>query len=162
MADDPKDPPAPPAKDDKDDDTPDLGDGGKKALDAERAARRKAEKDAKDLAARLQALEDKDKSELDKLRDENTTLKTQLGDATAKALRMEVAAEKGVKARWLSGTTREELEAAADEYLEDHPPATGTGPAPSKPTADLKGGSDPTEEPETDVREVVDSIPRGF
>jgi hypothetical protein len=159
MADDPKDPPAPPAKDDTDDD---LGDGGKKALDAERAARRKAEKDAKDLAARLQALEDKDKSELDKLRDENTQLKTQLDTATTQALRLEVAAEKGVKARWLSGTTREELEAAADEYLEDHPPAKDAGPVPGKPATDLKGGGDPTEDPDVDVRKVVESIPRGI
>lgn len=160
MADDPK--PDEPAKGDPEPEPDDLGEGGTKALAAERAARRKAEKDAKDLAARLQALEDKDKSELDKLRDENTQLKKDVTEATAQSLRLEVAAEKGVKARWLSGSTREELEAAADEYLEDHPPATGGAPVPGKPTADLKGGSDPTEDADVNVREVVDSIPRGF
>lgn len=153
---------------DKPEDTPDPkvfnrpeDEAGKKALDEERKARRDAEKSAKDLAARLKELEDKDKSETDRLREENVGLKQQVSDAEAKATRFEVAAEKGVKPRWLTGTTREELEAAADEYLTDHPSATGAGPAPSKPTEALSGGGDPTEEPdETDPRKLAEQIPR--
>jgi len=65
-------------------------------------------------------------------------------------------------ARELSGSTREELEAAAAEYLADHPPANGNGPAPTKPVEDLRGGGEPAEGPEPDIRKIVDSIPRGI
>lgn len=127
-----------------------------------RAALRKANKEAADARNRLKEIEDAGKSELDKLREENARLKQEVADSTTKALRLEVAAEKGVKARWLTGSTREELEQAADEYLADHPPATGDKPAPAKPAEDLRGGGDPTEEPAVDVRKVVADIPRGF
>lgn len=163
MADDPKDPPADPAKDDPGDDDPkDLGEPGKKALDTERKRARAEKKRADELETRLNELENKDKSELERIRDENIDLKKQLGDANAKALRLEIAAEKGVKARWLNGTTREELESAADEYLEDHPPAEGAKPPPSRqPKPDLGGGGDPTSEPiETDPTKLAASVPR--
>jgi hypothetical protein len=103
-----------PAKGDPDTKDKPLGDAGEKALAAERKARREAEAALKDVQAQLQQLTDKDKSELDKLRDENAQLKAEAADAATRALRLEVAAEKGVKARWLTGATREELEAAAD------------------------------------------------
>lgn len=164
MADDPKPDPEKKPEPKKDDDPkPDPDAGAKAALDAERKARRDAEKSATDLRAKLKELEDKDKSDADKFRDENTQLKNDLNDANAKALRLEVAAEKGVKARWLTGTTREELERDADEYLEDHPPADGAkAPPPGrKPVADLKGGTDPTEDPgETDPAKLAEAVPR--
>jgi hypothetical protein len=47
--------------------------------------------------------------------------------------RVMVAAEKGVPAKYLRGTTRDELEAAADEYLKDHPAATGEAASGPKP-----------------------------
>lgn len=150
-----------PAKGDPDKSEP-LGDGGKKALDAERKRARDEKKRADDLEARLKELEDKDKSETDRLREENAQLKKDNGELTSAKLRLEVAAEKGVKARWLSGSTREELEAAADEYLTDHPPAQGATPPPTqKPSRDLSGGTDPTEEPaETDPAKLASSVPR--
>lgn len=137
----------------------DLGDGGKKALDAERKARREAETKAKDLETRLQALEDREKTELQKAIERAETAERKITDAEAKSLRLEVAAEKGVKARWLTGSTREELESAADEYLTDHP--TAAAPAPGKPTEDLRGGGDPTTEAmEMDPRKLANSVPR--
>lgn len=154
MADDPTDPPA------KGDDPKDLGDAGKKALDEERKARRDAEKALKDAQAKLQELADRDKSESEKLADRIAQAEKRAADAEAKLLRHEVAAEKGVKARWLSGSTREELEAAADEYLADHPPSGGT-PAPGKPVEDLRGGGDPDEQPvETNPAKLAESVPR--
>jgi hypothetical protein len=85
-------------------------------------------------------------------------------DAAVKALRMEVAAEKGIaKAKYVTGATREEMEAAADEYLTDHPaPDSTTKPPPGgRPREQLRGGGDPTEEPEeTDPRKLADLIPR--
>lgn len=165
MADDPKNPDEPAKGDPGTPDPGDLGDGGKKALDAIRAEKRAAEKRAKDAEDQLKTLQDKDKSESERLTEKVTQLEKDLTAATARADRFEVALDKGLdmtRAKRLTGTTREELEADADELItwtagKDDKPAV-----PGKPTADLKGGGDPTEEPETDVRQVVDSIPRGF
>lgn len=144
------------------DDTPpaDLGDAGKKALEAERKARRDAEAQLKQIQDELQSIKDRDKSDGEKLAEKLAAAEKRAADAETKALRLEVAAEKGVKARWLTGSTREELEQAADEYLADHPPATGDKPAPAKPAEDLRGGGNPTEEPDPDIRKVVADIPR--
>lgn len=119
-------------------------------------------KENAEAALKLKQLEDRDKSESDKLAERIAAAERRATEAEAKALRYEVAVEKGVKARWLSGATREELEAAADEYLADHPPANGNGPAPAKPVEDLRGGGEPAEGPEPDIRKIVESIPRGI
>lgn len=141
-----------------------LGDGGKKALDAERRARREAEKKLSDLNDQLQALQDKDKTDSQRLTEKLTQLEKDLVSASARADRYEVALEKGldmVRAKRLTGTTREELEADADE-LKGWTAAETQTPPPGKPAEDLKGGGDPTQEPEPDIRKVVESIPRGF
>lgn len=121
-------PPAPPAP------APagsgDLGDAGKKALDEERAARREAEKARKEmegrlkelepLAAKAQQLEDSKKTETEKLGEKLTAAEKRAVEAEQKALRLEVAAAKGLtqaQAKRLVGATKEELEADADELL---------------------------------------------
>lgn len=89
-------------------------------------------------------------------------------EAEAKALRLEVAAAKGLtpaQAKRLVGTTQEELEADADELLTtfgSQPPAPGTPPSPKpSPTAPPRGGTDPTETPETlDPEKLAEFIPR--
>ncbi len=63
-----------------------LGDAGKAALDAERSARKAAEKELKDLRTRLTALEDKDKSDVDRITGERDRLKADL-DAREARLR---------------------------------------------------------------------------
>jgi hypothetical protein len=131
-------------------------------LDKMKAALRKANKEAEENRRKLKELEDRDKTESEKLAGRVADAERRAAEAEAKALRFEVAVEKGVKARWLSGSTREELEAAAEEYLADHPPANGNGPAPSKPVEDLRGGGEPAEGPEPDIRKIVESIPRGI
>lgn len=165
MADDPKPDPKPAKGDDPKPDPDELGEAGKKALDRERAGRRDAEKQAKELEERLKAIEDKDKSEVERLTAKTAEAEKRATDAEAKVLRFEVAAEKGVKAKWLTGASREELEAAADEYLADHPPADKpTGGPPAKPAENLKGGGNPDAagDPSTDdIRKMVDDIPRG-
>lgn len=160
MADDPK--PDDKHKDPTPSPDPDPDAGAKKALDEERRARRDAEKQLRDIQSKLKELEDRDKSDSEKLAARLAEAEKRSTEAEAKALRFEVATEKGVKARWLSGSTREELEAAAEEYLADHPPANGTGPAPAKPVEDLRGGGEPAEGPEPDIRKIVESIPRGI
>jgi len=138
--------------------------GAKKALEAERKARREAEKALRDMQSRLKEIEDKDKSETDKLREQVEQLKSEASTNAAKALRAEIAAERGLtpaQAKRLVGSTREELEADADEILEAFP-AGAKAPPSDKPRAELRGGTDPTEDPSVDIREVVGSIPRGF
>ncbi|EPD63171.1 hypothetical protein [Streptomyces sp. HGB0020] len=107
-----------------------LGDAGKKALDEERAARREAERQRKELEARLKdleplaakakELEDSKKTETEKLSEKLTAAEKRAADAEQKALRLEVAAAKGLtdaQAKRLVGTTKQELEADADELL---------------------------------------------
>jgi hypothetical protein len=149
------------------DDKPDteLGEGGKKALEQERRARKAAEKSMKDLQTRLAELEDKDKSEGDKLRDQLKQAEKDRDDARLSVMRLEIASSKGLtpaQAKRLVGATKEDLEADADELLESFKPADDKTPPDDKPRERLKGGGDPTEEPEPDLRKLVADIPRGF
>ncbi|MFI7191473.1 hypothetical protein ACIBQ0_17200 [Nocardia nova] len=108
------------------------------------------------LTERLQAIEQ-----------ENTTLKLD-------KLRASVAEEKGAEfgprvvkllAKRLSGKTREELEADADDLLDDYresiPKPEPKVPLSQKPKESLRGGGRPDEEPEeTDPRKLAAKIPR--
>lgn len=143
----------------------DLGDAGKKALAAERKARREAEKQLRDIQARLKEIEDAEKPEIDKLREEVEDLRRTAAQHEAAALRAEVAMSKGLtagQAKRLQGATREELEADADEILEQFPAAGGAKPPPSsKPSPDLKGGTDPTSVPEEmNPAKLANGLPR--
>jgi hypothetical protein len=128
----PADPPADPAAADL------LGEPGKKALAEERAARRAAE--AK-VAAYEKAEKDKadaDKSDLQKAADARTAAEERATQAEQRALRLEVAHDKGLtpaQAKRLVGATKEELEADADDILANFPakPAGPTPPAKPKP-----------------------------
>jgi hypothetical protein len=156
MADEPKDDPKP------DDPKPDLGDPGKKALDAERKARREAEVKAKDLETRLAAIEDKDKSEVERLTAENTRLQTELSTATVTGARLKVALDKGLtstQAKRLVGDTEDELSADADELLDDlgaKPTDEKPPPPAGKPREQLKPGSGDPDAPveETDIKKL--------
>lgn len=99
-----------------------LGDAGKKALDAERREKRAAEKRAAELETRLKEFEDRDKTEAQKLAERAEAAERSLAELQANALRAEVALERGLtpsQAKRLIGSTREELEADADELLKD-------------------------------------------
>lgn len=109
-----------------------LGDPGKKALQSEREARKQAE-DA--LKALRQEIEDSKKTAEQKAADDIAAAKAEAGQSSAKALRYEVAAEKGLDlklAARLTGSTKEELEADADALMALIPKAqqaeTPTGP----------------------------------
>lgn len=160
MADDPTTPAEPPATGD-DGTTDTLGDAGKRALEQERNARREAEKQLREMQAQLKAIEDKDKTETEKLREELDQIRAAHADATAKALRAEVAISKGLtaaQAKRLVGSTLEELEADADEIIEAFPVQTSSKPPSERPAPDLRGGTDPTDET-VDIKALVDSIP---
>lgn len=162
--DEPEDPPEPKPEP--------LGDAGKKALDAERKARRDAEQKAKDLEGRLQAIEDKDKSEVERLTEQVATLTKERDAAVSKGDRLEVAVLKSLDesasrritsaAKRLTGTTREELEADAEEFLTAFAPSAPAEeeegkPAPSgKPQERLKPGNGDPDLPveETDIKKL--------
>lgn len=138
----------------------DLGDAGKKALTEERAARKAAEQSRKELEARLaeleplaqkaKALEDAKKSEAEKLTEKLTAAETRAAAAEQRALRLEVAAAKGLteaQAKRLVGATKEELEADADDLLASFGSAPAdTGGAKKtvrRPVEQLRPGSAP-------------------
>jgi len=169
-----------PATGDEPADTPaegggqDLGDAGKRAIAEERAARREAEKQRKELEARLKELEplaakakrleEASKSEAEKLSEKLSAAETRAAEAEQRLLRAEVAAEKGLtakQARRLVGTTREELEADADDLLavfgaSKDPEADGAGkPKTSRtPPEKLRPGGMPTPKEPT-LREQI-------
>lgn len=125
---------------------------------------KKAREERAALEARLKEFEDRDKSEGEKFTERLSAAEKRAEAAEQKALRLEVAASKGLsptQAKRLVGATREELEADADEIIEAFPARSAASPPPStKPSPSARGGTDPTEAPEPDVQKLVDSIPR--
>ena len=116
-------------------------------------------------ADKLTEIENANRSEAEKAAEKAAAAEKRAADAETRAMRLEVAAEKGLtpaQAKRLVGATREELEADAADILESFPSSSsGATPPPSeRPSQDLKGGSDPTEDSDVDIRKVVDAIPR--
>jgi membrane protein involved in colicin uptake len=136
-----------------------------------RAMSRKHEAEAKrnaEAAKKLKEIEDQDKSESQKANDRADAEKRRADEAEERALRLEVAHDKGLtaaQAKRLVGSTREELEADADALLEefgDGSSSKGNGKPPArKPKERLKGGTDPEDGPdETDVSKIVEKVRR--
>lgn len=89
-------------------------------VDKWKAMSRKHEKDAianADKAKRLDALEESQKTELQKLADRAEAAEARSNELEARTIRAEVAAAKGVPANLLTGSTKEEMEAAADALV---------------------------------------------
>lgn len=95
---------------------------------------------AKQLKAKLAEYEDRDKSEQQKLAERVSNAEKKAQDAELRALRYEVAVEKGLVgekaalATRLMGTTKEELVADADQLLDIYRP-------PEPPPTSFDGGS---------------------
>lgn len=145
--------------------------GLREALNKERTARRTFEAEAKknsDAAKRLGELEDANKSEVQRERDKAAAAEARAAQAETRIARLEVAAEKGLGpklAARLVGSTREELEADADELLAqlkgDGKPAGGTPEGRGRPREALRSGSAPdAEREENDPKKLADLIPR--
>ena len=80
----------------------------------------KANKEAETLRLKLKEFEDRDKTEAQRLTERVEAAEKRALEMETSALRLEVAAEKGLspaQARRLVGATREELEADADDLL---------------------------------------------
>ena len=129
-----------------------LGDAGVKAIKAEREARKAAERQLRDVRAALKSYEDRDKTELELLRERAETAEQRAIEAEQERLRQKVASEKGVPAARLAGTTEEELQAAADEMLAWRE-QTATPPPPRKVSTDgLKSGASGAENTNPDPK----------
>lgn len=166
-----------------DDDPKDDVEKLKAALASERKLKRAAEARAAEAEGKVADLEKQGKNGDgagdDKLAGQIQQLTDDLAKERVMRLRAEVAAEKGLtaaQAKRLSGSSKEELEADADELLEAFPVSKSdkgdddgkddrsSGRPPSRrPAADLKGGSDPDggqEKVETDPAKLAGSVPR--
>jgi hypothetical protein len=138
-----------------------------KAMSRKHEAEAKANRGAAD---KLKEFEDKDKSEVQRLTDKAAAADQRATDAEAKALRYEVAADKGIQPKhlkYLTGTTKEEIEESATGIIEDFPEVYKTakdedGKSESRrPQERLRPGAAPDEEPdETDPRKLAAKIPR--
>lgn len=103
-----------------------------------KAALRKANKEAETLRLKLKDLEDKDKTETQRLTDRLAEAEKAAAEHETSALRLSVAFEKGLtpaQAKRLVGSTRDELEADADEVLKDFPAPT------ARPRGDISQGT---------------------
>lgn len=100
--------------------TGDLPEAVKDLVSKLRKEARDAEKARKAAEARAQEYEDRDKSEQEKTLERAEAAEKRAEAAETQLMRAEVAADKGVPAKlvkYLTGSTREQLEEAADELL---------------------------------------------
>jgi hypothetical protein len=105
--------------------------------------RAQAEANAKALADFRKEIEDKDKTEQQRLNDALTAAQTAAEQAQAEALRYRIGLKHGLPPQWiprLQGATEAELEADAAELANSIPPASPQQPAPRKPLATLQLG----------------------
>lgn len=135
-----------------------LGERGKAAIAAEREARKATERKLREAQTRLQEsqaqlkeYEDKNKSELQKLVErveaaELAKVEAERAKAEAEmtAMRSRVAASKGVPMSALTGTTEDELIAAADELLAWRAAQSGVKRPPASPGKSGASGNENT------------------
>ena len=138
----------------------------------EEAKKYRLEAKAKDdELADLKKAQDTSKSDMDKVQEQIAALEKRAETAERQALVAKVAQAKNIPAALatrLTGTTQEELETDADGLLEalnlgksDDDGGTGKPPPSSKPSPDLKGGTDPTEGAvETNPAKLAEGVPR--
>lgn len=171
--DDPDD--APEGDDDPDDDELDVERAKAKIAKAnsEAANLRRRLKEAEAKAAKLDELEEAQKTEAQKAAERLTAAEKQAREASSSALKLEVALDKAPDgmapaqirklAKRLSGEDREALEADADELFAEFAPAPDDeddGIA-RRPRERLRRGATPGGEPEeTDPRKLAARLPR--
>jgi len=116
----------------------------------------------KELEAKLREYEDANKSEAEKVTERLTAAEKAANESGLTALRFEVALEKGLtkaQAKRLIGSTKEELEADAEELLETF----GKRRLTKQPNENLRGGSEPAKPvEETDPRKLAAKIRRPY
>lgn len=143
----------------------------KAEADKWKALARKHEQQAKsnaDAAKKLSEIEDKDKTEQQRMADKVSVAEGRAARAEQELARLKVAMRKGLtetQAKRLVGETEEELEADADDLLasfsskdEDRDDKSDTS---RRPKERLRSGAAPDEEPEeTNPRKLAELVPR--
>jgi len=99
--------------------------------------------DLKTRAAKLDEIEQANKTELEREREQREALARENESLKLGKLRSDIAAEKGVPAALLSGSTKEEIEAAADALIEFR--AEATKPRSPKPDPSQGRGDNNTQ-----------------
>lgn len=131
-----------------------------KKLARQNEAQAKANADA---AKRLAELEDRDKSEAQRLTEQQKAAEDRAAKAERELLRLRVAARKGLteaQAKRLTGDSEEELEADADDLLSSFapPPPAEDDDDRRRPKERLRSGGDPEAEPAPDTSKIADEI----
>lgn len=133
--------------------------------------------DLKAKADKLAQLEDKDKNEVEKLKEQLTASEKRAEKAESNALRSEIASAKGLtaaQAKRLAGSTKEELESDADDLLEafgskqssdgddsgksDEDSKNKSDDRGRRPKEKLRDGASNQEEPEKTPDELADAV----
>jgi hypothetical protein len=129
-----------------------------------KAALKKANKEAEQHRLKLKELEDRDKTDAERLAETNRTLEERARRAEIDLCRYRVAMRKGLtetQARRLVGESEEDLEADADELLEAFNTGRPAEPAGGRPKERLRSGAVPDAEPEeTDPAKLAALVPR--
>ena len=145
-----------PLETDPKDTTPDASDaseGALKALRAERKERSAAEARAKAAEARLQEIEDAQKSEAEKLLERATRAEQDAASARTELLRERIAREEGVPATFidrLRGESEDEIRDDAKLFVAALPAREGPDTTTHSPRARDGGDPDTTEGMSTD------------
>ena len=147
--------------------TPDTGSPAPNPADEVakwKAMSRKHEQTAKEnaaAAAKLAAIEEASKTEAQKAADKMAEYERRTLDAELKALRYEVGVEKGIPTkllRYLTGETKEEVEANATQLLADFGTDMEPGPGQSRrPKEGLRPGASPDAKPDP-IQAINDRI----
>lgn len=102
----------------------------------------KERSERKKLAARLQEIEDRDKSDLQKAVERAEAAERKASENELLALKAGIAAEKGVLASALSGTSKEDLEKSADALIAWRDSKKPPPPEPRKLKSGASGGGE--------------------
>jgi hypothetical protein len=152
-----------------------LRDPGKRALDAMKRERNAARKELADARKRLKDIDDKGKTDTERLTEAHKEAASRAEKAESSFLALTVAMDRAPAhatleqvrkvAKRIRGESEEELEADADELFEMVVPApkpddtTTKKRVPTNPRTRLRGGADPEEEPEeNNPRKLADAI----
>lgn len=168
-ADPPKDPPKPPWGSDEDFDPQKAW----KLIQDIRGDLTQVKADRDDLKTKVQEHERANESAADKAAREKDEAEKRATKAEAQALRLDVALDKAPEgmtiaqvrklAKRLSGTTKEELEADADELFEDFKGNDDSNPPPSRPRERLRSGNGGSSEPEeNDPKKLAEQVSPGW
>lgn len=169
--------------DDDDDDDKPLSEAGQRALERIKAGRREqrtarlaAEKELADARKKIADYEGKDQTVQERLQRELEEAKSELGQERSTRQKREAAEEHApddadnklirAAAKWINGTTDEELKASAEEFYGLFASVGGSGTKrdlpPGKPKPKLRGGgsSSDDDDDEMDPRKLAAMVRR--